>query len=50
MKAVVVREFGAPDTLALEELAPREPGPGQARILVHSAGVSYVDAQILAGA
>jgi NADPH:quinone reductase len=49
MKAVVVRTFGPPETFALEELAPREPGPGEVRILVHSAGVSYVDALVAEG-
>jgi NADPH:quinone reductase len=44
MKAVVVRDFGGPDQLVLDEVADPTPGPGQIRIAVHAAGTNPVDA------
>jgi len=43
MKAVVARELGPPDTLRIEDLPSRSPGPGELRAAVHYAGVSFVD-------
>jgi len=43
MKAVVVRDFGGPDQLVLDEVADPTPEPGQLRILVHAAGTNPVD-------
>ena len=50
MKAVVVREFGPPGVMALEEAPPPKPGSGQVVIRVHAAGVNPVDTYIRAGA
>ena len=44
MKAVVVRDFGGPDQLVLDEVADPRPEPGQIRIVVHAAGTNPVDA------
>jgi NADPH:quinone reductase-like Zn-dependent oxidoreductase len=44
MRAVVVREFGAPEQLRLAEVADLAPGPGQVLVTVHAAGVNPVDA------
>ena len=49
MKRVVVDQFGGPEVLkVVEEDAPR-PGPGEVRLRVLAAGVSFTDAQIRAG-
>ncbi|MFC4463576.1 medium chain dehydrogenase/reductase family protein [Streptomyces xiangluensis] len=49
MKRVVVDHFGDPDALrVVEEDAPR-PGPGEVRVRVLAAGVSFTDAQLRAG-
>ena len=48
-KRVVVDHFGGPEVLrVVEEDAPR-PGPGEVRVRVLAAGVSFTDAQIRAG-
>jgi NADPH2:quinone reductase len=43
MKAVVGQQLGPIETYRLEEVAGRAPGPGELRIAVHYAGVSFVD-------
>ena len=50
MKAIVVREFGSPDVMKLENAPEPVPGPGQVTIRVHAAGVNPVDTYIRAGA
>lgn len=49
MKAVVAHRLGAPETLSFEEIAPAPVGPGDVRIRVHYAGVSFVDVLTAAG-
>jgi len=50
MKRVVVDHFGGPEVLrVVEDDAPR-PGPGEVRVRVLAAGVSFTDAQLRAGA
>ena len=49
MKAIVVREFGAPDVMKIEDVPEPVPGPGQLTIRVHAAGVNPVDTYIRAG-
>jgi NADPH:quinone reductase-like Zn-dependent oxidoreductase len=44
MRAVLVSEYGGPDQLRLGQAADPVAGPGQARIVVHAAGVNPVDA------
>lgn len=49
MKRVVVDRYGAPEVLnVVEEKAP-QPGPGEVRVRVLAAGVSFTDAQLRAG-
>ena len=49
MKRVVVDHFGGPEVLrVVEDDAPR-PGPGEVRVRVLAAGVSFTDAQLRAG-
>jgi NADPH:quinone reductase-like Zn-dependent oxidoreductase len=49
MRAVIVREFGAPELLELADVPTPEPGPGQVRIKVAAAAVNPVDLQTRAG-
>ncbi|HXC64555.1 MAG TPA: NADPH:quinone reductase, partial [bacterium] len=49
MKAIVVRAFGEPSVLKLEEVQDLAPGPGQALIRVHAAGVNPVEAYVRSG-
>ena len=49
MKAIVVKEFGAPDVMKFEEAPDPAPGPGQLLIRVHAVGVNPVEAYIRAG-
>jgi NADPH:quinone reductase len=43
MRAIVVREFGGPEVLRLEEVPEPRPGPGQVAINVQFAGVNFTD-------
>jgi NADPH:quinone reductase len=49
MRAVVLREFGAPGNLRLEEVEDPRPGPGQVRIATRAAGVHLIDTKLRAG-
>ena len=44
MRAVLVREFGGPEQLRLEQVADPIAGPDQVRIAVHAAALNPVDA------
>lgn len=50
MKAIVVREFGPPEVMKLEDVKDPSAGPGQVVIRVRAAGVNPVDTYIRAGA
>jgi NADPH2:quinone reductase len=43
MKAIIVREFGEPDVLKIEELPLPKPGPGQVLVRIKAAGVNPAD-------
>jgi NADPH2:quinone reductase len=47
MKAVLCKEWGPPESLVLEDIAAREPGPGQVRIRVRAASVNFPDVLII---
>lgn len=49
MKAIIVREFGAPDVLKLEETADLEPNENQILVKIEAAGVNPVDAYVRSG-
>jgi NADPH2:quinone reductase len=49
MKAIVVRAFGGPDVMAVDEVADPVPAPGEVSIRVRAVGVNPVDAYIRAG-
>ena len=41
MKAIVVREFGPPNVMKLEEVPDPEPGPGEVIVRVHAVSVNH---------
>ena len=49
MKRVIVDHFGGPEVLKVVEDDDPQPGPGEVRVRVLSAGVSFTDAQLRAG-
>lgn len=49
MKAIVVREFGSPAVMKIEETAVLPPGRGEVLVRIHSAGVNPVDAYRVSG-
>ena len=49
MKRVVVDHFGGPEVLKVVEEDDPRPGPGEVRVRVLAAGVSFTDAQLRAG-
>jgi NADPH:quinone reductase-like Zn-dependent oxidoreductase len=49
MRAVVLREFGSPERLAIEEMPRPEPIPTEVQVRVHAAGVNPVDCKTRAG-
>jgi NADPH:quinone reductase len=49
MRAVVLREFGPPENLAVEEVPDPEATPGRAVIRVAVAGITFVETQVRAG-
>ncbi len=49
MRAIVVREFGAPEVMTLETVPDPSAGPGQVVVRVRAAGVNPVETYIRAG-
>jgi NADPH:quinone reductase len=49
MRAVVVHEFGAPESLAIEDVASPQPRPDEILIDVHAVGVNFVDLLVIGG-
>ncbi len=50
MKAIVLRSFGGPEVLRLEEVATPEPGPGEVLVRVHAVSVNRtLDLTVRAG-
>ena len=49
MKAIIVREFGAPEVLKLEDRADLQPSENQILVRIKAAGVNPVDAYIRGG-
>ena len=49
MRAVVLREFGPPEVLRVEQVPDPVAGPGQVIVGVEAAGVTFVETQIRAG-
>ena len=49
MKAIRIREFGAPEVMRVEDVPDLHPGPGQVVVRVHAAGVNPVETYIRSG-
>lgn len=49
MKAILVREFGGPEVLKLEEVPTPTPAAGQVLVRIHAAGVNPYDTYMRAG-
>lgn len=49
-KAIVVREFGGPEVMMLEERETPEPGPGQVLLRQRAIGLNFVDVYYRSGA
>jgi NADPH2:quinone reductase len=49
MRAIVVRAFGGPEVMTLEDVPPPTPGPGQVALRVRAVGVNPVDTYIRTG-
>ena len=49
MRAIVVREFGGPEVMKLEDVPVPAPGPGQLLVRVGAVGVNPVDGYIRSG-
>lgn len=49
MKAVQVTQVGGPDVLQLKDAPQPKPGPGEALVRVHVAGVNYADIYMRSG-
>src|SRR5260370_4637943 len=49
MKAILVREFGGPEVLKLEEISTPKPSAGQVLVRIHAAGVNPYDTYMRAG-
>jgi NADPH2:quinone reductase len=49
MKAIVVRQFGGPEVLKLEEKPDPIPGPGQVLVAIKAAGVNPVETYVRTG-
>lgn len=50
MKAIVIREFGPPSVMKIEEVPTPEPGPGEVLIKVHAVSVNRtLDTKVRAG-
>lgn len=47
MKAVLCKAWGPPEDLVVEEIALREPGPGEVRVRVRAAAVNFPDVLIV---
>ncbi len=50
MKAIRVTQYGDPSVLKLEEVERPKPGPGEALVRGHAAGVNYADIYFRNGA
>jgi NADPH2:quinone reductase len=50
MRAIVVRKFGPPEVMVVEDVAEPSPGDGQVLVRVRAAGVNPVETYVRAGA
>jgi NADPH2:quinone reductase len=50
MKAILIRAFGPPEVMRVEEVPDPRPGPGQVVVKIHAVGVNPVETYIRSGA
>src|SRR5262245_16075847 len=48
-KRIIVREFGGPEVLEVEEFDPGKPGPGQVLLRQTAIGLNYIDTYFRSG-
>ena len=49
MRAVLCKQWGAPESLVVEDVPTPIPGPGEVRIRVHAAGLNFADTLMIQG-
>ena len=49
MKAIVLKEYGDPNKLALQEIGEPKPGPGEIKVKVAAAGLNPIDWKLRSG-
>ena len=49
MKAIIVREYGEPEVMKLEDVSTPQPGDGQVLVKIEAAGVNPVDTYLRTG-
>ena len=49
MKAIRIEEYGGPETLRLGNLELPDPGPGEVRVKLRAAGLSFIDVHLRRG-
>ncbi|GAB4477227.1 MAG: NADPH:quinone oxidoreductase family protein [Anaerolineae bacterium] len=49
MRAILCKAWGEVSSLALQEIAPRSPAPGEIRLRVRACGVNFADTLMVAG-
>src|SRR3954447_2383715 len=49
MRAVIVEQFGPPETLRVRDTPAPVPGPGEVLVEIHAAPVNYVDVLVMGG-
>ena len=49
MRAIRVHQHGGPEAMALDDVATPTPGPGQALVRLHTAGVNFIDVYFRTG-
>jgi NADPH2:quinone reductase len=49
MRAMLVKQFGAPEEMSIEEVATPEPGPGEVLIEARAIGVNFPDLLVVEG-
>ncbi|MEU0306446.1 zinc-binding alcohol dehydrogenase family protein [Streptomyces cyaneofuscatus] len=49
MRAVLLKDFGPPDRLAVAEVPDPRPGPGEVTVRVSAVGIQFLETQIRAG-
>ncbi len=49
MKAALVKAYGLPDSIVIEDVPSPEPGPGEVRLRIRACGVNFPDVLMVAG-